>query len=102
MCGSPELRGLTQPGDPEGFPVEMFQLRPGMRGWMRDRRDSLLSCGHKRGRGHGERKWRALGSPPSHHLPEAVPVEGDHHHGGLDQVPAGAEGEVPALPGDVQ
>lgn len=43
-----------------------------------------------------------LGSPPSHHLPEAVPVEGDHNHGGPDQVPTRAEGEVPALPGDVQ
>lgn len=44
----------------------------------------------------------SLGSPPSHHLPEAVPVEGDHNHGGLGQVPTRAEREVSALPGDIQ
>lgn len=59
-------------------------------------RGTLLSCGGN------NRKQRALGSPPSHHLPEAVPVEGDHNHGGLDQVPTRAEGEVSALPGDIQ
>lgn len=33
-------------GDLEGFSVEMFQLRPGlMRGRIRGRWDSLLSCG---------------------------------------------------------
>lgn len=59
-------------------------------------RQPLLSCGEIIGnRG-------PLGSPPSHHLPEAVPVEGYHSHCGLDQVPTRAEGEVSALPGDIQ
>ena len=72
-----------------------------MRGWIGGRWDSLLSCGARRGdtiKGY----QGPLGSPPSHHLPEAVPVEGNHHHGGLDQVPTRAEGKVPALPGDIQ
>lgn len=95
--GSPEQTCLTHPGA-----VQLLQLRPGMRGWMKDRRDPLLSCG-TRGAGDNMRRHRGtLGSPPSHHLPEAVAVEGDHNHGGLDQVPTRAEGEVSALPGDIQ
>lgn len=50
----------------------------------------------------GNRGQRALGSPTSYHLPEAMPVESDHNHCGLDQVPTRAKREVSAFPGDIQ
>lgn len=72
-----------------------------MRAWIRAE-GTLLSCGAREA-GDKVRGYRGpLGSPPSHHLPEAVSVKGDHNHGGLDQVPTRAEGEVAALPGDIQ